>query len=267
MSYQKNPPSGEYVYEHSPPLYDLRKQIEKVLETDNDPQSVKRKVRAILDTSKVDLIDKGLEASLPKLTGRDIKTRLAGQKVELTDIVRTNENLVETEAKAKSKIANTASDIVSDKQTTAEVKQTLVNSQDARNKAQEVKKETKGLSAFDFDDTLALTKEKVLYTMPDGTTGELTAGEFAVQAEQLTAEGAEFDFSNFEDVDISTLEGPMVGEAKKKQKKFGPKDIFVVTARPNASVDAIHRFLKGICLLNSSSNVCSLEAIACCTLD
>ena len=258
MSYQKNPPSGEYVYEHSPPIDDLRKQIEKVLETDNDPQSVKRKVRAILDTSKVDLIDKGLEASLPKLTGRDIKTRLAGQKVELTDIVRTNENLVETEAKAKSKIANTASDIVSDKQTTAEVKQTLVNSQDARNKAQEVKKETKGLSAFDFDDTLALTKEKVLYTMPDGTTGELTAGEFAVQAEQLTAEGAEFDFSNFEDVDISTLEGPMVGEAKKKQKKFGPKDIFVVTARPNASVDAIHRFLKGIGLNIPKANITGL---------
>ena len=258
MSYQKNPPSGEYVYEHSPPIDDLRKQIEKVLETDNDPQSVKRKVRAILDTSKVDLIDKGLEASLPKLTGRDIKTRLAGQKVELTDIIRTNENLVETEVKAKSKIANTASDIVSDKQTTAEVKQTLVNSQDARNKAQEVKKETKGLSAFDFDDTLALTKEKVLYTMPDGTTGELTAGEFAVQAEQLTAEGAEFDFSNFEDVDLSTLEGPMVGEAKKKQKKFGPKDIFVVTARPNASVDAIHRFLKGIGLNIPKANITGL---------
>ena len=258
MSYQKNPPSGEYVYEHSPPIDDLRKQIEKVLETDNDPQSVKTKVRAILDTSKVDLIDKGLEASLPKLTGKDIKTRLAGQKVDLTDIVRTNENLVETEAKAKSKIANTASDIVSDKQTTPEVKQTLVNSQDARNKAQEVKKETKGLSAFDFDDTLALTKEKVLYTMPDGTTGELTAGEFAVQAEQLTAEGAKFDFSNFEDVDISTLEGPMVGEAKKKQKKFGPKDIFVVTARPNASVDAIHKFLKGIGLNIPKANITGL---------
>ena len=160
--------------------------------------------------------------------------------------------------KEKSKIANTASDIVSDKQTTPEVKQTLVNSQDARNKAQEVKKETKGLSAFDFDDTLALTKEKVLYTMPDGKTGELTASEFAVQAEQLTAEGATFDFSNFENVDLSTLEGPMVDEARKKQKKFGPKDIFVVTARPDASVDAIHKFLKGIGLNIPKKNITGL---------
>ena len=102
------------------------------------------------------------------------------------------------------------------------------------------------MSAFDFDDTLALTKEKVLYTMPDGTTGELTSGEFAVQAEELTAQGAEFDFTNFENVDVSTLEGPMVDEARKKQKKFGPKDIFVVTARPGASVEAIQTFLKEI---------------------
>ena len=160
--------------------------------------------------------------------------------------------------KAKSKIANTASEIVSDKDSTRKVKDVLVNSQDARFKAQEVNKETKGLSAFDFDDTLALTKEKVLYTMPDGTTGSLTAGEFAVQAEQLTAEGAEFDFSNFENVDISTLEGPMVGEAKKKQKKFGPKDIFVVTARPGASVDAIHTFLTSIGLNIPKSNITGL---------
>ena len=160
--------------------------------------------------------------------------------------------------KAKSKIANTASEIVSDKDSTRKVKDVLDKSQEARFKAQEVNKETKGLSAFDFDDTLALTKEKVLYTMPDGTTGSLTASEFAVQAEQLTAEGAEFDFSNFENVDISTLEGPMVGEAKKKQKKFGPKDIFVVTARPGASVDAIHTFLTSIGLNIPKKNITGL---------
>ena len=167
-------------------------------------------------------------------------------------------DLLKSENVARANTANIASDIITTKQSPSEVKQTLVNSQDARNKAQEIKKETKGLSAFDFDDTLALTKEKVLYTMPNGKTGELTAGEFAVQAEQLTAEGAEFDFSNFENVNISTLEGPMVGEAKKKQKKFGPKDIFVVTARPGASVDAIHTFLTSIGLNIPKKNITGL---------
>jgi len=167
-------------------------------------------------------------------------------------------NLLKSENVARANTANIASDIITTKQSPSEVKQTLVNSQDVRVEAQKTSKETKGLSAFDFDDTLALTKEKVLYTMPDGTTGELTSGEFAVQAEELTAQGAEFDFTNFENVDVSTLEGPMVDEARKKQKKFGPKDIFVVTARPGASVEAIQTFLKGIGLNIPLKNITAL---------
>lgn len=168
------------------------------------------------------------------------------------------QDILKLEDQARNKTANIASDIVSKKQNSTEIKQTLLNSQDVRVDAQKVDKKEKGLSAFDFDDTLALTKEKVKYTMPDGTTGELTAGEFAVQAEELTANGADFDFSNFENVDISTLEGPMVSEARKKQAKFGPKDIFVVTARPGASAEAIQTFLKNIGLNIPISNITGL---------
>ena len=258
---QKN--SGELTYEHTPPILALRNKIKKAIESGDSVADIKNKISQILDTSRVDFIDTKAADTLTeigrKTEGEDL-TRYEGviPTKDLVEIKRLQpEALTESETKAKGKIANTASDIVSDKQTTPEVKQTLVNSQDARNKAQKVKKETKGLSAFDFDDTLALTKEKVIYTL-DGKTGELTAGEFAVQAEDLAAQGAEFDFSNFENVDLSTLEGPMVDEARKKQKKFGPKDIFVVTARPNASVNAIHRFLKGIGLNIPKANITGL---------
>ena len=122
-----------------------------------------------------------------------------------------------------------------------------------------VNKETKGLSAFDMDDTLALTKEKVKYTMPDGTTGELTAGEFAVEAENLTEKGAEFDFSNFENVDLSTPKGPLAGEALKKQAKYGSKDIYVVTARPGAAQQSIKTFLDSIGLNIPLENIITLE--------
>jgi hypothetical protein len=37
----------------------------------------------------------------------------------------------------------------------------------------------KGISVWDFDDTLATTKSNVLYTMPDGTEGVLNAEQFA----------------------------------------------------------------------------------------
>ena len=47
-------------------------------------------------------------------------------------------------------------------QTTPQIKKSLLNSLKTRVNAQKVDKPTKGISVFDFDDTLALTKEKVI---------------------------------------------------------------------------------------------------------
>ena len=57
-------------------------------------------------------------------------------------------------------------------------------------------KPTKGISIFDFDDTLAKTKEKVIVNMPNGETREISASEFAETAGQLEAEGAEFGYES-----------------------------------------------------------------------
>ena len=153
--------------------------------------------------------------------------------------------------------ANLAPDIVN--KDSKNVKQTFLQSLKARVKALNPFKDRKGLSAFDLDDTLALTKEKVLYTMPDGTTGELTAGEFAVQYEGLLAKGAEFDYKNFDNVSLETEKGPLAGTALRRQGKYGPKDIFVVTARPQASQQAIKVFLDKIGLNIPLENIITLE--------
>ena len=52
----------------------------------------------------------------------------------------------------------------------------------------------KGISVFDFDDTLAKTKEKVIVTIiHDGTTTELSAAQNSrSKLEDLEAEGATF---------------------------------------------------------------------------
>ena len=104
-------------------------------------------------------------------------------------------------------------------------------------------KEPRGISVFDFDDTLARTKSNVLYTMPDGTKGKLNATEFAKKSEALEAKGAEFDFSEFSKVVKGKL-GPLFSEAKKKEGKYTNKDLFVLTARPANSAKAIYEFLK-----------------------
>lgn len=104
-------------------------------------------------------------------------------------------------------------------------------------------KPTKGISVFDFDDTLARTKSNVLYVMPDGTKGKLNAAQFAAKSETMLEQGAEFDFSEFSKVMRGEL-GPLFSEAQKKEGKYTNKDIFVLTARPANSAKAIHEFLK-----------------------
>ncbi len=116
----------------------------------------------------------------------------------------------------------------------------------------------RGISVFDFDDTLAQSNSNVLYTMPDGTTGSLTAGEFALEASGLTNLGAEFDFSEFNEVKDGR-KGPLADVAIKRQGKFGSKDIFVLTARPQSSAINIKKFLDGIGLNIPLKNITGLE--------
>jgi len=116
----------------------------------------------------------------------------------------------------------------------------------------------KGISIFDFDQTLANTKEKVIVNMPDGTSTKIDAAEFARTAEQLEQEGAKFDFTEFDKVKGAT-KGPFFELAQKIKGKFGNKDIFILTARPQNAAPAIQRFLKGVGLDIRIENITGLE--------
>ena len=109
----------------------------------------------------------------------------------------------------------------------------------ALNKKAPVKK----ARVFDFDDTLAQSKSNVLYTLPDGTSGKLSATEFATRSGELTEAGAEFDFSEFSKV-IDGQKGPLALLAKKLVEAKGDRDVFVLTARPAEAAQAIKEFLR-----------------------
>ncbi len=119
-------------------------------------------------------------------------------------------------------------------------------------------KTPKGISVFDFDDTLARTNSKILVKMPDGKNIKIDATEFALKSADLEAAGAEFDFSEFNKV-IDGKKGPLADLALKRQGKFGSKNIFVLTARPQQAAYAIHAFLKGIGLDIPIDNITGLE--------
>ena len=150
--------------------------------------------------------------------------------------------------------------IIQDNKITAEeMKTVLVNSNKTKARAAEIDPKRKGISVFDFDDTLAKTKETVIVTMQDGTTNEISAAEFARSAAKLESDGATFDFSNFDKVSEGTGEGPLAELARKRQEKFGSKDIFVLTARPQIAATSIKTFLDGIGLNIPLDNITGLS--------
>ena len=116
----------------------------------------------------------------------------------------------------------------------------------------------KGISIFDFDDTLAYSDSKIIVKMPDNTVTEITPAEFAVKASELEAQGAEFDFKQFNEV-INGKPGPLVAKLRKAIGKFGNKHIFILTARPQQAAPAIYKFMKELGLEIPIENITGLE--------
>ena len=105
------------------------------------------------------------------------------------------------------------------------------------------KGQVKGISIWDFDDTLAQSNSNVLFVTPDGTKGKLTAEEFAKFGSELLDKGYVYDFSEFSLV-VDGKPGPFWSKFVNRINKFGIKDNFILTARPENSAASIQLFLK-----------------------
>ena len=75
--------------------------------------------------------------------------------------------------------------------------------------------------------------------------GILNAEEFAKQGEDLTNQGAEMDFTDFNTVREGG-EGPLANLAKTIIDKRGAEDVFILTARSSDAQTNIHNFLQSI---------------------
>ena len=171
-----------------------------------------------------------------------------------------NLNTQRTKTNIVAKNSKTFGDQIFDKEGTSTAqKQTMLNSLETRVLASKPNRKAKGISIFDFDDTLAKTKEKVIVTMSDGKVKQISAAQFAKTADILIEGGASFDFSNFEKVAKGTKKGPLADLALKRQGKFGSGDIFVLTARPQSAAPAIQEFLKSIGLDIPIENITGLS--------
>jgi hypothetical protein len=124
---------------------------------------------------------------------------------------------------------------------------------------------SEGITVLDFDDTVAISKSKVIVYAPafkPGTSQEvsmkLTPAEFAEQAQDLESKGAAFDFSEFNTV-IGGKKGPLFNRLQKAVNKFGNKNVYILTARPQTAAPAIKAWLKSQGIALSEKNIIGLE--------
>ena len=125
--------------------------------------------------------------------------------------------------------------------------QTAINALEKTDKAlangRKLDQPIKKIRVFDFDDTLAKSKSMVIVNMPDGSTTQINATQFAQQASDLESQGAEFDFSEFSKV-VEGKKGPLFEVAKKIADVRGTEDVFILTARPQNADGPIQAFMK-----------------------
>ena len=89
----------------------------------------------------------------------------------------------------------------------------------------------KGMSTFDFDETLIIEGENfVIATDPaTGNQVKISSDQWPVKGPELAQQGYEFDFSDFANVRGGT-DGPLLQKMRNQVKKYGPNHVYVLTA-------------------------------------
>ncbi len=109
--------------------------------------------------------------------------------------------------------------------------------------------DNKGMSTFDFDETLIIDGENfVVATNPiTKQTEQISSGDWPVRGPELQALGYTFNFDDFVNV-RGGVDGPLLQKMRNQIKKYGPENVFILTARPQTADVAIQGWLesKGI---------------------
>ena len=115
----------------------------------------------------------------------------------------------------------------------------------ARNNALSLKKsaEPQGMSTFDFDETLIIDGQNFVTATKGSQTVKMPSDKWPIDGPKLAAQGYDFDFSDFVNV-RGGKEGPLLQKMKNQIKKYGPSNVFVLTARMQEAAGPIHKWLK-----------------------
>ena len=100
----------------------------------------------------------------------------------------------------------------------------------------------RGMSTFDFDETVGVSDNFVI-AKREGETQKIPSDQWPFVGAQMIEEGWEMDFTDFNQV-TKGRPGPLMQKMKNQIKKYGPENVYILTARASESEQAIHEYLK-----------------------
>jgi hypothetical protein len=229
--------------EHNMPVQNI---VEKILDFYNN-KITENELKEFIDKGSVNLVPNELNKILPNYKVDENRMEDPNVLLYLQDLLNKGYSIYNIEGEYGSKanfdaLVKVAQSKVNSKENLQNIYNTIAveNSLDVKKSMK-----PKGISVFDFDDTVGMTSGSVLYTMPDGSTGKLNAEEFAKEGSSILEAGGIFDFSEFSKV-VDGKPGPMVEKMKKMIAKFGNENFFILTARPANAAGPIKEFLDSI---------------------
>jgi hypothetical protein len=115
---------------------------------------------------------------------------------------------------------------------------------------------SRGASIFDFDETVGISENFVI-AKKGNVTRKIASDEWPIYGETLKEQGYEFDFTDFNKV-TKGKPGPLLQKMKNQIKKYGPKNVFILTARAPESQTAIHEWLESEGVIIPVENITGL---------
>ena len=161
---------------------------------------------------------------------------------ELLFKVFTN-NITKAEAKAELDARIKSFEIIKDNKFNRESKRAIGSNISNVRPVMQYSKDSKGMSTFDFDETLIIDGENFVTATKDGEVVKIPSDKWPIDGPRYAEEGYTFDFSDFVNV-RGGKEGPLLQKMKNQIKKYGSSNVFVLTARMQEAAEPIHKWLK-----------------------
>ena len=223
--YVENLPTSKTILDHETTINDLYLKTIDHIDGVIDENTIKK----IYENSKVNLIPKEVDTTL-----RQEKLRSSGADRMHNEKVK--KAVDKFDFKDKDKVYGVSDDKVVSADSKIKQKSLVKTSKSKR-----------GMSTFDFDETLIIKGENFITATKDNKVIKISSEEWPVLGDQLKKQSYKFNFDDFIQV-RGGVEGPLLQKMRNQINKFGTDNVYVLTARPPQSAEAIHAWLnsKGI---------------------